>query len=1221
MAEALGLLPEALKSYDLVDLIGGVGGLQLLPQNAKFGLRLEYLAAILAGVEAADGRPQAAKGRWRRLLRQPPIGSQQLTRLEDPPEDTFSASVGFERDVFRIVRGRQEDSAETTELLLRALQEVLPHVPPEAVQAVRSLSLAALQLSEAIVGKAGIARNEPQLTLSPDYPFVPDAPAFSDLKRACTFTRDEIVGIVGATGLRSLGAISVKAGSVSYRLDNPDDLWKIHLRPIVRVGNAYVVAVPSALPLALTHTVVRWSKDLDVLRRVADEFCRLLAMTIDNEVNYMGWVQMPPLGQERPAAGLERIYRFDRDKFAHILIVSDDFSDYSEASPYSDWAPAGDHMRNRIDKVGAAIRGYHSDADVLHLVVAQGIGRPYYVAIQGNGLDPNSEFLALNPRQLSTIGRELGSDPLGLWKYARTVSKFGRERLMTFSELDLFAEYRNRNNSLYFSDDERTPAVLLTPELGASLIVQDAERHDVHSVRRWDGAGVVKVRRAWQETRLPVYAPIDSTGEAPMLLVESDPLQIWIVGDMEGAKAVGGRLEVAQQFCEGVAYWLAEALPSLQPTLGLLSKTRQRLMIRICIDEDPFDGGDDAGSPAEWVEATTGATEDINVLLRSGAVQALSGSTNAGERRILEAILLGIEAILPVELRAAAPIRVPDVIERHAPLGPKKWFVFTDESLRIPLLSGPLPLLRTLQDADVEDVLDLLGPKVRAETALPPGEVPADRRTQVLNSAVRFCFHEIETRVSRLRAYGLLEQLIAWHEAIVQEYRRKRLIITPMLARLGDEGLDAKELREDLELLVHSDQALRFLIEYVAAKPPSGDRALSLSELDYLVALANQVINKGMLSDAIHFARADIGVSFLASGRIGLTRSGRYMRGVESFKLVQSQEIIDGAGDQFSWAWREGGEAAEPDWLPDLNEASGEEFGLTMTEIAVFFGELLNIASEREHKPAWLPLSPLVSDVATRLEWDEAKVRAAVEAFALRPRDSYFPSGFAMEAAPWRFNRNLSYVRRPLLLAGDPEPALIWGSRHLLRCAPYVMDLIVSGQFRAKSSRMQSFMGRIRQMIGEEFNDRVAEEFEGFSRYKVCRRAERFGGKRIERSPAEPLGDIDVLVVDRARRTIIAVETKDFGLAKTPAELANEIAEFDNSPGSTVRKHAERVAWLQRHQVQVLKSFGLEAGRDRWRTKALVVVSEALIGVHIQDVPMEVLTFSELQGRLAGDGF
>lgn len=101
---------------------------------------------------------------------------------------------------------------------------------------------------------------------------------------------------------------------------------------------------------------------------------------------------------------------------------------------------------------------------------------------------------------------------------------------------------------------------------------------------------------------------------------------------------------------------------------------------------------------------------------------------------------------------------------------------------------------------------------------------------------------------------------------------------------------------------------------------------------------------------------------------------------------------------------------------------------------------------------------------------------------------------------------------------------------------------------------------------------------------------------------------------------IITVERKDSGPAKTPAELANEISEFNNSLASTVRKHAEQLAWLNRNKLHVLHSFGTETGRNRRRAKALFVVSETLIGVHIQGVPTEVLTFSDVQVRLASEG-
>jgi hypothetical protein len=300
-----------------------------------------------------------------------------------------------------------------------------------------------------------------------------------------------------------------------------------------------------------------------------------------------------------------------------------------------------------------------------------------------------------------------------------------------------------------------------------------------------------------------------------------------------------------------------------------------------------------------------------------------------------------------------------------------------------------------------------------------------------------------------------------------------------------------------------------------------------------------------------------------------------------------------------------------------LDEATRAEFGLSMTEIAHLLGELLNLGSKVETEPKVMPLPNVVETLKERLGWTEERVEDGIEIFSLRPRDSFFPENAPADAWPWRFNRDLSYVRRPLLIRdipNDPED-LMWGIRHLDRVGPNLLRLIQGGRLNAQSADMRTYMGTMRHQEGEAFNDLVAEVFESRPGLIIRRRVKKIGPLRIERSRGEPLGDVDVLVVDPGSRRIQAVETKDFELARTPAELRRELAELLQGGDSAASLHTERIEWLRSHVPAILDWLGIDDPANRWRVEGLIVTSRVLLGPHVADSPFEVSTLDQLRGE------
>jgi len=160
---------------------------------------------------------------------------------------------------------------------------------------------------------------------------------------------------------------------------------------------------------------------------------------------------------------------------------------------------------------------------------------------------------------------------------------------------------------------------------------------------------------------------------------------------------------------------------------------------------------------------------------------------------------------------------------------------------------------------------------------------------------------------------------------------------------------------------------------------------------------------------------------------------------------------------------------------------------------------------------------------------------------------------------------------------------------------------------------MRSYIGKMRTRENEAFNDQVADILESDPQLIVRRRVEKVGHTRIERSPGQPLGHIDVLAIDPRRRRIKAIEAKDFEQARTPFELANEIEKLFEGEDSTIRHHMERIEWLQEHTKELLEWLEVDPRSGRWSVEGIIVVSRPLVTPHFADSPLPVFDVDDLR--------
>ncbi len=265
-----------------------------------------------------------------------------------------------------------------------------------------------------------------------------------------------------------------------------------------------------------------------------------------------------------------------------------------------------------------------------------------------------------------------------------------------------------------------------------------------------------------------------------------------------------------------------------------------------------------------------------------------------------------------------------------------------------------------------------------------------------------------------------------------------------------------------------------------------------------------------------------------------------------------------------------------------------------------------------------MPLSEFVALAAQELTCEESEAARWIDFLSLSTRDGFWnpPQGYERtDLYPWRYGRKISYYRRPFIhREQDGQVEVLWGHRHVADAQWYLIDQCFSGRLRPNSGVMKSLASQMRHAQGEDFNNAVADWFSQQDALSAKRRVKRIGANRRLQ---HHLGDIDVLVGDSKRRRVLVVECKDLSLARTPFEMAHELAElFDgvNGKKSIIEKHEARAQWVKSHIDDVVRFLGGDPQR-RWTAVPIIVVDEPLVAPHLRQSPIPVFSMEELKRK------
>ena len=520
---------------------------------------------------------------------------------------------------------------------------------------------------------------------------------------------------------------------------------------------------------------------------------------------------------------------------------------------------------------------------------------------------------------------------------------------------------------------------------------------------------------------------------------------------------------------------------------------------------------------------------------------------NIADRELAELLLKGFwklsEAWGGDEPKEGA---IAKALEQHAPPGPKKKITLVSNVKEVAMIGGPLPPYRPIQDADAEPLLDHAGELIEAKPEIEIGPIGADLAGDVLNLVVADHFEQFSRMIASLSPRGLLEALVASHESALHHEAVSRMTFASKAACFGESRL-VDDLVEEVPLYASTAIAMRFTIEYVVTCPPTGLRPLSKDFLDQILALAVQIANRGLASDVVTYELGDLELELLGSGRLGINRHGGYLGGQQAYLEARIPSQASAARERYVDLWE-----APPDGRPpvadQLDVAARAEWGVSMTELAEFHGELVSAAMRRSMAVSSATRGELVAELAEALDLNPGKIERILEMLSLVPRKAFLkpPKGYALpDVYPWRFNRELSYLRRPLLIRPSlngtrDADEILWGPRHVDASGKQLLTLVLSERLKARSTEMRNLMTDLRQKETAGFVEEVGRRCREAG-FVVRTNVNKIAGRKILKPDGDPAGDLDLVAANPAKKVLHVRECKDLEAARTPAETHNEL--------------------------------------------------------------------------------
>jgi len=512
-----------------------------------------------------------------------------------------------------------------------------------------------------------------------------------------------------------------------------------------------------------------------------------------------------------------------------------------------------------------------------------------------------------------------------------------------------------------------------------------------------------------------------------------------------------------------------------------------------------------------------------------------------------------------------------------------------------------------IKSEDENELLDDIGSSVLASGKWTYGIVKDGERSTIANYVVGHLYGLLQKQVKELNPKYLVElvccdlEKVMYNLMIAQNRHAYDIACYPE---------KRESILTDFNDLNKTSRALKFLAEYIAACPPEGTKILGEWQYEKLLAICSLAIEWAYKNDLFYYKIFNTPVEILKSDRVGMKQAEFYKLDSINTKVLEEHLNYISASDIREKLENEN----FPNISEELNTAFLDEYQFSFDDFCNSIFSMISYGDDNSNEVKTADKNELINWIienSSNLNSD--KVEKVIQHISLTKRADYLKPARpyrSEDVYPWRFNRELSFTRRPVIIR---ENEVIWGNRQLFHMLKFNMDLIYEGKLKTRGKKFTALIGKISNKRGDDFNNQVYNKINEIGAFIVDKNLKKINHKNIADENGNTLGDIDVLYIIPKRRLIVLAEVKDFNFSKSPYEMDLEYQKmFVDKEGRKcfATKHKKRALWFKEHLEDVKMHYGLEG--DGWSIRDIFIVSEAIISNAFYDAGAMIVVYREI---------
>lgn len=1194
-----------LDTYDPIEVIKLLSLLQLVPENHGKNIRIEEaLSDSIFRYKSVKSKSTFIKVNSTQILN---AINQKFPwdYREDPPENSFTDNIIFGGKNNVVFPGIVEEGPDVVQLLLDSIFRFKNELPEPFLKDVYEGVLFIFAIHEIICNELNFRRFEHKKRKKEELHFVPgiDANKFTLIQ----FTEEELKKICGNLNIRT-EIISEFTLSVKEFIYNKEDINSNPLlySPLLFIEEKeiYILAMPSAELIVINHYILKKAKELvcisDLIKiykkKVYIDFLKRL-----NDLNFqqtnIGLIENDPFNEP-----FVSVLKFDSNKFA-IACLIDNMGDGLAIKPGTVYFPEKD-----IAEKVKLIKSHDSNYEIHLLGIAFKIDvltNFMFVDQKFKGVSHSTVFGILDLKVITTLWK---CDQLSLWKYTKAKSRALEKKILSpgFKDFTLYSWYKSIGET-FFHPEDNFDMLSFDFEHQGDLIRSTNERLDVHSVQMALDDRFIELRVYKKEEHFPFYALVSPLSDKSILLLNLYNVPIWISCQSE-FKTLG------DGFVGAIAYWLFEMYDSMMQYFKILG----HLPLHILLD---FDKRFLTEEITESNENTT-LSYTLDPVLRNLTIQIplnfqndiISNKNNYSERILMGCLLKGIFNLVEVKTNLKNftdwKIRslVNSVLSNH------------HQRMIIPLLADSNILLnptdtyggRHLQESDISFINENI---LSWATISNLDHIKSKKdKTTFCNQMVALLIDKFREYVKDFECLSLLRMTMIRHESLIFHSTFSEESLSPKMNCFGKYQDVIEDFRKEVNKNVSSSLSYRCLIELIMAEPPSGTKIINLDDIDFLHALAEQIISFGNLSDVINEGFSETDITKLASGRIGLNHSFFD----NELRLFSRSYLDNELSDKFNKNDNIGVTTNDKQYADKVNKVFKSEWGIGLFDLANICTILSNYAIfNLENSFVVLNEEDLFSILLETSSFTNEEISAFLKYMSLTsrgninslPPDSPFRKE---EIYLWRYNRHLSYLRRPLLeIINNGEIVFAWSPRHLQMASNNLIALFYNGALKLDNTqkKIQSLLANRNDLNGKKFRKEVYSWLVSNTILKVIENEVPISPKSILKCKND-MGDIDIMAIDHKSKKVLLLELKNTKQAKNTYDFKRDI---DTYLQKLIPKHSSRVSWLEQNK-ELLSQF-LKFDTAKYELYSCIISSATLPLKYMDESTMIIHSFSELKAQ------